>query len=106
MRNRSFPFQFASKLVPVAQTKDNKKLKCLLAKENLNLTPQEARKIARILKRNPTLAELWMFNVEWSEHCSYKSSRWVLKKFLPTHAPHVILGPGEDAGIVHFTTHN
>lgn len=106
MRNRATHFQFASTVVPVTQTKNDKKLKTLLAKENLNLTPSEARKIARTLKRNPTLAELWMFNVEWSEHCSYKSSRHILKKFLPTKGRDVILGPGEDAGIVHFTTHN
>lgn len=99
-------FSYASRILPVRETKNDSELKKLLSKESLNLTPQEARKIARILKRNPTLAELWMFNVEWSEHCSYKSSRRVLKKFLPTHAPHVILGPGEDAGIVHFATHN
>jgi phosphoribosylformylglycinamidine synthase len=43
-----------------------------------------------------------MFNVMWSEHCSYKSSRWVLKEYLPTDAPHVVLGPGEDAGIIRF----
>ncbi|HER44221.1 MAG TPA: phosphoribosylformylglycinamidine synthase subunit PurL, partial [Candidatus Eisenbacteria bacterium] len=43
-----------------------------------------------------------IFNTMWSEHCSYKSSRAVLKELLPTEAPNVVLGPGEDAGIVRF----
>jgi phosphoribosylformylglycinamidine synthase len=41
----------------------------------------------------------------WSEHCSYKSSRWVLRAHLPTESPDVILGPGEDAGVVRFGEH-
>ena len=52
-----------------------------------------------ILERTPTLTELGIFSVMWSEHCSYKSSRHWLKQ-LPTTAPWVIHGPGENAGVV------
>ncbi|HEV2362110.1 MAG TPA: phosphoribosylformylglycinamidine synthase subunit PurL, partial [Acidimicrobiales bacterium] len=55
--------------------------------------------IGEILSRPPTHLELAMFSVMWSEHCSYKSSRVHLKR-LPTEAPHVIVGPGENAGVV------
>jgi phosphoribosylformylglycinamidine synthase len=46
------------------------------------------------------VAELFIFDIMWSEHCSYKSSKQVLKRFLPTEGSRVILGPGEDAGVV------
>ena len=52
-----------------------------------------------IMGRTPTLVELGVFSVMWSEHCSYKSSRVWLKQ-LPTKAPWVIHGPGENAGVV------
>ncbi len=51
------------------------------------------------LGRAPNLTELGVISVMWSEHCSYKSSRVWLKK-LPTQAPHVICGPGENAGVI------
>lgn len=57
---------------------------------------------ARILKsigRTPTLSELGVFSAMWSEHCSYKSSRVHLKRF-PTKGPNVVVGPGENAGVV------
>ena len=63
------------------------------------LTEEEYQKILTLLGREPNLTELGMFSVMWSEHCSYKSSRTFLKK-LPTDAPHVIQGPGENAGAV------
>jgi phosphoribosylformylglycinamidine synthase len=63
------------------------------------LTEEEYQKIVTLLGREPNLTELGMFSVMWSEHCSYKSSRTFLKK-LPTDAPHVIQGPGENAGVV------
>src|SRR5437588_9642549 len=63
------------------------------------LTEEEYQKIVSLLGREPNLTELGMFSVMWSEHCSYKSSRTFLKK-LPTDAPHVIHGPGENAGVV------
>src|SRR3989442_1317045 len=63
------------------------------------LTEEEYQKVISLLGREPNLTELGMFSVMWSEHCSYKSSRAFLKK-LPTDAPHVIQGPGENAGAV------
>ena len=63
------------------------------------LSEDEYRLILEILDRPPSLVELGVFSVMWSEHCSYKSSKHWLSK-LPTKAPWVICGPGENAGIV------
>lgn len=63
------------------------------------LTPDEYDRIIQAMGRTPNLTELGIFSVMWSEHCSYKSSRLHLKK-LPTSAPCVIQGPGENAGVV------
>jgi len=63
------------------------------------LTPEEYQRIVDALKREPTLTELGIFSVMWSEHCSYKSSRVHLKT-LPTTGPRVLQGPGENAGAV------
>jgi phosphoribosylformylglycinamidine synthase subunit PurL len=64
------------------------------------LTPEEYEKIQRLLGgREPTLTELGIFSVMWSEHCSYKSSRVHLKR-LPTRSRRVVQGPGENAGII------
>ena len=63
------------------------------------LTPSEYEKIISLLGREPSLTELGVFSVMWSEHCSYKSSRVHLKK-LPTESSRVLQGPGENAGIV------
>jgi phosphoribosylformylglycinamidine synthase len=63
------------------------------------LTAEEWQKICEILGRTPTLEELGVFSAMWSEHCSYKSSRVHLRS-LPTTGPHVLQGPGENAGIV------
>ncbi|MGH9619413.1 MAG: phosphoribosylformylglycinamidine synthase subunit PurL, partial [Bryobacteraceae bacterium] len=63
------------------------------------LTPEEYEKILSLLGREPTLTELGIFSVMWSEHCSYKSTRVHLKK-LPTESKHVLQGPGENAGII------
>jgi phosphoribosylformylglycinamidine synthase len=63
------------------------------------LTESEYDKILSLLGREPTLTELGIFSVMWSEHCSYKSSRIHLKK-LPTKSKHVLQGPGENAGII------
>src|SRR5438105_957679 len=65
----------------------------------LGLTDDEAAAIERILGRAPNRLELAMYAVMWSEHCSYKSSRVHLKR-LPTEAPWVLVGPGENAGVV------
>jgi phosphoribosylformylglycinamidine synthase subunit PurL len=56
-------------------------------------------RLLEIMGREPTFTELGIFSVMWSEHCSYKSSRFWLKQ-LPTSGPQVIQGPGENAGIV------
>ncbi len=87
------------------QFKDNAALAAELRGRRLGLKPDEARKVQEMLGHPPTQAELCVFDIEWSEHCSYKSSRPVLKKNLPTESRNVILGPGEDSGIVYFTTH-
>ena len=65
----------------------------------MGLTDAEFAKIKAILGREPNYVEVGMFAVMWSEHCGYKSSRPVLKRF-PTKAPWVLQGPGENAGIV------
>ena len=65
----------------------------------LGLTDAEADAIVEILGRSPNHLELAMYSVMWSEHCSYKSSRIHLGR-LPTTAPHVLVGPGEGAGVV------
>jgi phosphoribosylformylglycinamidine synthase II len=64
------------------------------------LTPEEYEKVKQLLGgREPTLTELGIFSVMWSEHCSYKSSRVHLKR-LPTRSRRVVQGPGENAGII------
>src|SRR3990167_6855174 len=85
-------------LVGISEFSDSE-LKDFLRKNGLSLTLVEARKIVSLIGRNPTLTELHMFNIQWSEHCSYKSSRHILKT-LPTSGPNVMLGVGEDAGII------
>src|SRR5256714_6008476 len=64
-----------------------------------NLTQQEFERIKELLGREPSFAELGIFSVMWSEHCSYKSSRIHLKR-LPITGPRVIVPPGENAGVV------
>jgi phosphoribosylformylglycinamidine synthase II len=63
------------------------------------LSPEEYARVLKILGREPNITELGIFSVMWSEHCSYKSSRVHLRR-LPTKAPQVIQGPGENAGVV------
>ena len=63
------------------------------------LSEDEWKHILRVLNRTPNMTELGIFSVMWSEHCSYKSSRVHLRK-LPTTAPWVIQGPGENAGVI------
>lgn len=65
----------------------------------LGLTKDEMERVRRMLGREPNEVEWFMIDAEWSEHCSYKSSKPILKQ-LPTKGPRVILGPGYDAGIV------
>ncbi|MDI6703573.1 MAG: phosphoribosylformylglycinamidine synthase subunit PurL [bacterium] len=84
----------------------DEELKLKLKRLNISLTVDEVRKIVNILGRDPTCTELYIFNGEWSEHCSYKSSKSIIDKYLPTKAPNVIQGPEEDAGIIYLTTIN
>src|SRR6201985_2457538 len=63
------------------------------------LSDDEYQKINDLLGRAPNLVELGVFSVMWSEHCSYKSTRAHLRK-LPTKAPWVLQGPGENAGVI------
>ncbi|HJS30931.1 MAG TPA: phosphoribosylformylglycinamidine synthase subunit PurL, partial [Alphaproteobacteria bacterium] len=65
----------------------------------MGLSDEEFDRVVAILGRDPTLTELGIFSVMWSEHCSYKSSKKWLKT-LPTEAPWVICGPGENAGVI------
>lgn len=65
----------------------------------LGLTNSEYEQIVGILGREPNFLELSLYGVMWSEHCSYKSSRIHLKR-LPTSAAHVLVGPGENAGVI------
>jgi len=67
--------------------------------EEHNLTEEEYQRLVHLIGREPNLTELGIFSLMWSEHCSYKSSKIHLQK-LPTTGPHVIQGPGENAGIV------
>jgi phosphoribosylformylglycinamidine synthase len=64
-----------------------------------NLTDHEYARIEALLGRAPTFAELGIFSALWSEHCSYKHSKSVLKTF-PTTGPQVVQGPGENAGVL------
>jgi len=63
------------------------------------LTDEEYNRILKLMDREPNLVELGIFSVMWSEHCSYKSTRAHLRR-LPTKAPHVLQGPGENAGVI------
>jgi phosphoribosylformylglycinamidine synthase subunit PurL len=63
------------------------------------LSPDEYEKILGILGRTPTFTELGIFSAMWSEHCGYKNSKRLLR-LLPTKAPWVIQGPGENAGVI------
>src|SRR5579883_1563598 len=64
-----------------------------------SITPEEYDRIVAALGRTPSLTELGIYSVMWSEHCSYKSSKVHLKR-LPTKSDRVVQGPGENAGII------
>jgi len=85
---------------------DHQSVQKKLSELNIPLTPDEAIKIQNdMLGRAPSLAELILFSIQGSEHCSYKSSRKYLKEFV-TEGPDVILGAKEDAGVVSIATDN
>ena len=70
----------------------------------MGLSDEEYDRIKQIMKRHPNYTETGIFSVMWSEHCSYKTSKPLLKKF-PTKAPQVLVGPGEGAGVVDIGDH-
>ncbi len=76
-----------------------------IAERKLAMTLDEARRLHGLFGRMPTPLEFHLFDIMWSEHCSYKSSRKLLKG-LPVRASQVVIGPGEDAGVVRFCTHD
>jgi phosphoribosylformylglycinamidine synthase II len=65
----------------------------------MGLNDEEYARIEELIGREPNFLEIGIFSVMWSEHCSYKTSKPILKKF-PTEGPQVLQGPGENAGIV------
>jgi phosphoribosylformylglycinamidine synthase len=70
-----------------------------LRRRGVALDPEEVALLLELLGRPPRWAEAVLFGILWSEHCSYKSTRHLLSR-LPTRAPQVLIGPGEDAGVV------
>jgi phosphoribosylformylglycinamidine synthase subunit PurL len=66
---------------------------------DMGMTDEEYQSVKNILGKQPNFTETGIFSVMWSEHCSYKTSKPLLRKF-PTKGPHVLQGPGEGAGIV------
>jgi phosphoribosylformylglycinamidine synthase len=82
------------------EARDPAAVSARLATRGVALDPDEVTLLAELLGgRPPRWAEAVLFGILWSEHCSYKSTRHLLRR-LPTQAPQVILGPGEDAGVV------
>src|SRR6185295_9381856 len=63
------------------------------------LKPDEYQRLLTLIGREPSITELGIFSAMWNEHCSYKSSKIHLRT-LPTNAPWVIQGPGENAGVI------
>src|SRR3990167_9216761 len=87
-------------MLPSLNNLSDAEVQSILREYSLGLTVEEAQIIeVKILKRPMTVAEAVAWSIQGSEHCSYKSSRNYLKQ-LPTDAPHILLGPKEDAGIV------
>ncbi len=76
----------------------------VLKDAGVDLSVDEALRIKTLVGRDPTLTELYIFDIMWSEHCSYKSSKKILQDHLPTRGPRVLIGPGEDAGVVRLAT--
>jgi len=82
-----------------AEAEDPRAVAARLGARGVQLAPEEVTLLAELLGRPPSWPEAFLFGIQWSEHCSYKSTRDLLGR-LPTRAPQVILGPGEDAGVV------
>src|SRR5699024_6985176 len=83
----------------MTQELDPKQIEEGKAYVDMGLSGEEYEKIKHILQRQPNYTETGIFASMWSEHCSYKSSKPLLSKF-PTKGEHVIVGPGEGAGVV------
>jgi phosphoribosylformylglycinamidine synthase len=81
------------------ESQDPTAVSAQLRARGVSLEPDEVKLLAELLGRPPRWAEAVLFGILWSEHCSYKSTRHLLKR-LPTEAPQVVIGPGEDAGVV------
>jgi phosphoribosylformylglycinamidine synthase subunit PurL len=71
-----------------------------LRKHGIRAAAEELAAVAHTLGRDLTVPEAFLLDVAYSEHCSYKSSRRFLRSLLPPLAPHVLIGPGEDAGVI------
>ncbi len=91
------PVAFAAERLPVEGSDAD--LMRLAQREALALTPAEMRAIVERIGRHPTRGEAHAFAIQWSEHCSYKSSRALLAQ-LPTHSRNVVVPVGEDAGVL------
>ncbi len=105
MRNSSSNCRRGPSLPDLAVAElDDEALRARADSLGLALRVDELRSIAERLGRAPSLVELYAFDAQWSEHCSYKSSRALLGR-LPTSGPDVVLGPAEDAGILHLGEH-
>src|SRR5262249_57232859 len=83
----------------VAALRDPAAVARQLRDRGVRLEPDEVRLLTELLGRPPLWPEAVLFGILWSEHCSYKSTKHLLSR-LPTDAPQVVLGPGEDAGVV------
>ncbi|MDO2946101.1 phosphoribosylformylglycinamidine synthase subunit PurL [Staphylococcus epidermidis] len=77
----------------------NEEIKLEKLYQDMGLSDKEYDKVVEILGREPNFTEVGIFSVMWSEHCSYKHSKPFLKQF-PTTGEHVLMGPGEGAGVV------
>lgn len=86
-------------VVPI-RNKNAEEIREASARFGLSLSPAEWSGLIAKVGRDLTLPEAFLLDVALSEHCSYKSSKPLLKKYLPTDASHVVLGPVEDAGVV------
>ena len=97
--------RFTKETVDFSKLSD-KQIKEKLLELNISITSKEVLKIQNeMLKRPPSIAELVLFSIQGSEHCSYKSSRNHLKKFT-TESPDVVLGAKEDAGVISIVEDN
>lgn len=100
MHNLNFPNPADVKSVPAIDETAGVSFSALLKKHKIST--DEYKRLRSVIGRAPTLAELGVFSAMWSEHCSYKSSRVHLKR-LPTEGPNVVVGPGENAGVVRLS---